>query len=436
MKPTRRAILLFAATIPLSLAVVLANDSLWPFGFVLLAAAIFLTGLDGIRALSPRALEVETHTPGVLYAGGSDDLQVTLRAATRAAPASIEMLCDVSANLHMPPNRQVTLTGDGLGRTSAPLTPMRRGAANVERLWLRWRGPMGLMERLRVEELALEIPVVPNVRAVRNAAIRFTAWDAPTGIKPQNQQGDGSEFESLRDYVPGLDHRSIDWKHSARHRELVCKEFRAERNHQIIMAIDTGHLMSEPMDGIPKLDHAINNALVLGYACLRHGDRIGIFGFDSQTRLYAEPVGGMHYYNHFLRTSAKIEYRPDETNFTLGLTELTMRLTQRSLIILQTEFVDTTTAELMLENLARLASRHVVLFVALRDPDIDRTVDAPPRTLEDVTRSVIAEDFARERLVVFERLRRLGVQCLEAPSDKMGTELVDRYLAIKNRELV
>jgi uncharacterized protein (DUF58 family) len=319
MKPTRRAILLFAATIPLSLAVVLANDSLWPFGFVLLAAAIFLTGLDGIRALSPRALEVETHTPGVLYAGGSDDLQVTLRAATRAAPASIEMLCDVSANLHMPPNRQVTLTGDGLGRTSAPLTPMRRGAANVERLWLRWRGPMGLMERLRVEELALEIPVVPNVRAVRNAAIRFTAWDAPTGIKPQNQQGDGSEFESLRDYVPGLDHRSIDWKHSARHRELVCKEFRAERNHQIIMAIDTGHLMSEPMDGIPKLDHAINNALVLGYACLRHGDRIGIFGFDSQTRLYAEPVGGMHYYNHFLRTSAKLEYRPDETNFTLGL---------------------------------------------------------------------------------------------------------------------
>ena len=85
-------------------------------------------------------------------------------------------------------------------------------------------------------------------------------------------------------------------------------------------------------------------------------------------------------------------------------------LNRRSLIILQTEFVDTTTAELMLENLARLASRHVVLFVALRDPDIDRTIDAPPRTLEDVTRSVIAEDFARERLVVFERLRRPGLK--------------------------
>jgi len=436
MRPTGRAILLFASTVPLSLAIVLADENLWPFGFALLALAIFLTGLDGIRAFSPRALRVEALAPGVLYAGGSDELRVMLYPARIVPPTGVEILCDVDANLAMPPVQRTVLAATGPARINVPLTPVRRGAAHVDRLWLRWRGPMGLMERLRVEDLLLAIPVVPNIRAVRNAAIRFTSWDAPAGIKPQNQQGDGSEFDSLRDYVPGLDHRSIDWKHSARHRELVCKEFRAERNHQIIMAIDTGHLMSEPMAGLPKLDHAINNALVLGYACLRHGDRIGMFGFDSQMRLYAEPVGGIHYFNHFLRTSAKLEYRPDETNFTLGLTELTMRLKQRSLIILQTEFVDTTTAELMVENIARLAARHVVLFVTLRDPDIDRIIDAPPRTLENVTRSVIADDFARERRVVFERLRRLGVQCLEAPSERMGTELVDRYIAIKNRELI
>ncbi len=436
MRPTGRAVLLFAVTVPLSMAAVLVNGNLWPFGFALLAVAIFLTGLDGMRALSPRALRIEMQSPSVLYAGSSDTLRVTLQPEQAAPPTEVELLCDASANLAMPPVLRATLAAQWPSEARMTLSPVRRGAAHIDRLWLRWRGPMGLMERMRIEELSLEIPVVPNVRAVRNTAIRFTAWDAPTGIKPQNQQGDGSEFDSLRDYVPGLDRRSIDWKHSARHRELVCKEFRAERNHQIVMAIDTGHLMSEPMGGLPKLDHAINNALVLGYACLRHGDRIGLFGFDSQTRLYAEPVGGIHYFNQFLRTSARLEYRPDETNFTLGLTELTMRLKQRSLIILQTEFVDTTTAELMVENLARLASRHVVLFVTLRDPDIDRTIDAAPRTLEDVTRSVIADDFARERLVVFERLRRLGVQCMEAPSERMGTELVDRYLAIKNKELI
>jgi uncharacterized protein (DUF58 family) len=346
------------------------------------------------------------------------------------------MLCDVGENLEIPTPQRGLLTAETATRIAARLSPLRRGTGRVERVWLRWRGPMGLIERRHVEILATDIPIVPNVRAVRDEAIRFTAWDAQIGLKPQNQQGDGSEFESLRDYVPGLDHRSIDWKHSARHRQLVCKEFRAERNHQVVLAIDTGHLMSEPLGGIPKLDHAINNALLLGHTCLRHGDRVGLYGFDSQARLFAEPIGGLHYYNHFLRFTSRLDYRPDETNFTLGLTELMVRLKQRSLIILQTEFVDTTTAELMLENLGRIASRHVVIFVTLRDKDLHDTVDAPPHSLEDISRSVIAHDLAQERLVVFERLRRLGVHCLEAPSEKIGAELVDRYLMIKNRELI
>ena len=436
MRPTGRAIFLFAAGVPLSLAVVLTRESLWPFGLALLAVAIFLTGLDGLRALSPRALTIDPRSPNMLYTGASDELRVTLSADRNMPPTEIEMLCDVSDNLEIPDKRRAILTAGGEAVIGATLTPVRRGAARLERVWLRWRGPMGLMERSRVENLSTEIPIVPNVRAVRDAAIRFTAWDATVGIKPQNQQGDGSEFDSLRDYVPGLDHRSIDWKHSARHRELVCKEFRAERNHQVVLAIDTGHLMSERLDGIPKLDHAINNALMLGYTCLRHGDKIGLFGFDSQPRLHVEPIGGVQYFNHFLRMSARLEYRPDETNFTLGLTELSIRLKQRSLIILQTEFVDTTTAELMVDNLERLASRHVVLFVTLRDAGLYDSIDAAPRSLEDVTRSVIADDLARERLVVFERLRRLGVHCLEAPSEKVGAALVDRYLMIKRKELV
>jgi len=436
MRPTGRAIFLFVAGIPLSLAVVLASEDLWPFGLALLAVAIFLVGLDGIRALPPGALEVDARPPGMLYIGASDELLVTLSASRNIPPTEIEMLCDVSENLDIPATCRTVLTAGETASVVATLAPLRRGVGRLESIWLRWRGPMGLMGRWRVEYPAAEIPIAPNVRAVRDAAIRFTAWDAAVGIKPQNQQGDGSEFESLRDYVPGLDPRSIDWKHTARHRELVCKEFRAERNHQIVMAVDTGHLMSEPLDGIPKLDHAINNALMLGYACLRHGDRIGLFGFDSQTRLYAEPVGGMHYFNHFLRASARLEYRPDETNFTLGLTELTLRLKQRSLIILQTEFVDTTMAELMVDNLGRLAARHVVIFVSLRDAGLHSVIDAVPRSLADITQSVIADDLAHERMVVFERLRRLGIHCLEAPSEKVGAALVDRYLEIKNKELI
>lgn len=436
MRPTGRAITLFAAGIPLSLAAALIQESLWPLGLAILTVALFLCGLDSMRALPPAAMELSAEPPATLYAGSSGRLEVTISALRRAPPTEIEMLCDVGGTLETPEVSRATLTPPGTVRLDATLSPVRRGTGTVERMWLRWRGPMGLMERRRMERPGWEIPVVPNVRAVHDAAIRFAARDAQVGIKPQSQQGDGSEFDALREYVPGLDRRSIDWKHSARHRMLVCKEFQAERNHQIVLALDTGHLMGEPLNGIPKLDHAINNALMLGYASLRHGDRIGLYAFDSQVRFYAEPVGGLHYFNPFLRASAGLEQRPDETNFTLGLTELMVRLKQRSLIILQTEFVDTTTAELMVENLARMASRHLVVFATLRDTDLDAAIDTAPRSLEDVARAVVAEDLAMERLVVFERLRRLGIHCLEAPSHRIGTELVDRYLMIKNRELI
>ncbi len=236
--------------------------------------------------------------------------------------------------------------------------------------------------------------------------------------------------------MPGLDHRSIDWKHSARHRTLVCKEFRVERNHQIVLAFDTGQLMIEPLGGIPRLDHAINAGLRLGHLCLRGGDRIGVFGFDSQVRQRIEPMAGIQSFPRLQLACAGLEYRHEETNFTLGLAELLGRLNRRSLVILQTEFIDTVTAELMVENLERLAARHLIVFVTLTDPGIDATIDAAPATVTDMTRAVMAEDIMRERLIVFERLRRLGIQCLDAPGETIGADLINRYLAIKRKELI
>jgi uncharacterized protein (DUF58 family) len=112
------------------------------------------------------------------------------------------------------------------------------------------------------------------------------------------------------------------------------------------------------------------------------------------------------------------------------------RLNRRSLIILMTEFIDTVTAELMVENVARLANRHLVLFVTLKDPQMDAIIEQNPHAFREVAESVAAEDMRRDRLVVLERLRRLGVQCLEAPHDRFGTELLNRYLDIKRRELI
>jgi len=307
----------------------------------------------------------------------------------------------------------------------------------VEAAWLRWTGPLGLWRRdLRVSADLL-VTVVPDVRAVRSAALRFfSSRQLVSGLKVQRFVGDGSEFDDLREYQPGLDHRAIDWKASARHRKLLCQEFRAERNQQIVLALDTGHLMAEPLGGLPRLDHAIDASLMLAYFGLRLGDRVGLFGFDRQVRAYSEPEGGLRAFPRIQKLAAQLDYGSAETNFTLGLAELASRLRRRSLVVVMTDFADTVTAELMVENLGRLARKQLVLFVALRDPELDRIATGRPGRLGDLYRSVVAADFAREREAVLLRLRRLGVRCVDAVPSGVSAQLLNRYLDIKRRELI
>ena len=194
--------------------------------------------------------------------------------------------------------------------------------------------------------------------------------------------------------------------------------------------------MGEPLEGMAKLDHAVNAGLQLGYVSLRAGDRIGLYGFDSRVRLFSQPGGGVGSFWRLQKAASELAYSEDETNFTLGLSALASRLNRRSLVILQTEFVDTITAELMLENVERLAARHLVLFVCLQDTSLEETVDGEPVSVNAMSRSVIADEFLRERRVVMERLRRLGVHCLDVKAERVGPEIINRYLEIKRMELI
>ena len=181
------------------------------------------------------------------------------------------------------------------------MVPRRRGRVTIDQVWIRWRGPLSLIEFTRRIRVDRTVDVLPNVRGVHGTALQFFVQEAIYGIKTQVQKGEGAEFDALREYTPGLDSRFIDWKHSARHRKLLCKEFRAERNHQVIMAFDTGYLMLEPVEGITRLDHAINPALVLAWVSLQGGDLVGTYGFDAVVRQYMNPMRGVA---GFMRSSA------------------------------------------------------------------------------------------------------------------------------------
>jgi uncharacterized protein (DUF58 family) len=435
ISPTPRAIGLAAALFPLALLPALVHPRLVGAWIVATALLALVVGLDALLALPPGRLVVSLEAPESLAVGEAGAAVVSLRAPRPVR--GLELLLDLHADLAAQAPQRLDLAAGTEARVPVRLVARRRGHPTLDELWLRWTGPLGLARRRRRVLLGRAVPVVPNLRPVRAAALRFFgSREITSGVQVERFVGDGSEFDALVEYVPGLDPRAISWKASARHRKLLCQDFRAERNHQVILALDTGHLMAEPLLGVPRLDHAVTSALLLAYVSLRLGDRVGLYGFDRTGRAWAEPQGGLGTFPRLKVLSTQLDYSTDETNFTLGLTELSARLRRRSLVVVFTEFVDTVTAELMIENLSRLARRQLVLFVALRDPSLDAAALARPRRLGDVYRSVVASDFVRERERVIARLRRIGVQCLDAAPALVSSRLVNRYLDIKRRELV
>lgn len=435
MQPTVRAVLVFTLGIPVALLPTLVDSRLWILWLAFLVAAVAALVADALAGVPRRGLTLEVVPPGVLYIGDADPLKLRLAAPGARRAFEVELLADLDALLQALPPRRVQVSG--AAEVDLPLVPVRRGTAAVHAVWLRWQGPLGLVQRVVRHPLDLALPVVPDIRAVRAAALRSGAVQAQlAGLKEQRYVGDGSELESLHEYRAGLDHRAMDWKASARHRKLLVRRFRAERNHPVVLAFDTGHLMGEPLDGVPRLDHAINCGLLLAWYGLKAGDRVGLYAFDEQVRLFRAPVAGVQALHRLQIETAGLGYSPNETNFTLGVTHLAGRLVRRSLVVVLTDFVDTITADLMLENLERLARRHVVVFVSLRDPAPEAVAAAAPAALDDLHRAVAAADLVAERERVVRRLQRRGVLCVDAPPGQISAALVNRYLEVKRRELV
>ncbi len=434
IQPTGRAVLLAAAGFPAALLPALVHPKLWAAWMVIWTLTALAVGCDALLALPAGRLALDVEIPETLVVGERG--RVIVRALAKR-PAEVELLLDVHPDLAPAPPVRAALRSGVPARVEIPLVARRRGRPTVDALWCRWPGPLGLVRCQVCRPLARPVAVVPDLAPVRAVALRFHGSpSAQAGLQIERFVGDGSEFDAIREYTPGLDHRAIHWKASARHRRLLCQEFRAERNHQLILALDTGHLMAEEVAGVPRLDHAISAALQLAYASLRLGDRVGLFAFDRAARGWTGPQGGLGAFPRLRAATAQLAYAHDETNYTLGLAELSARLRRRSLVVVFTEFVDTVTAELMIENVARLARKQLVVFVAVRDPVLEAVARGAPLRSTDLYRAVVAADLVRERELVLARLRRAGVQCVDAAPSQISTRLLNRYLDIKRRELV
>lgn len=440
--PTRTAVFTAALGLPVTLLLALFLPDLWLIGAGWVAAILGLMALDVLLSTSIKRMEPILESPGSGYIGHDYDVRVTTEFGPGVAPRSPEQRLSVNDRLTVNPVIARAGVGDGGMLSLFGLRTDLRGMAVLERLWTRWQGPLGLIWRQRIDPLERDIPVTSDTQMVRDTAAEIFTKDANIGQKLQRLRGDGTEFDGLTEWLPGMDKRSIDWKHSARHGTLLSREFRTERNHNIVFAFDTGHLMAEDVENVEtgeamtKLDRALNAALLMAFVSLKIGDKVGLYAFDEKPYLYAPAIGNTRSFSQIRRVSAQVEYSTAETNFTLGLSQLAQNLQRRTLIVVFTDFVDSTQAELMVENMARLLKRHIVIFVAFRNTALDQLISQDASTPEEAAASLIGDGLMREREIVLRRLERMGVNVIDANADTLNMKVLNTYMLLKARNAI
>ena len=437
MRPSPRLLTLALALCALTAALVLLwpDAGKWGLG---LWGGLALAALFDLLSSPPRKhLAVTVAAPKTGYTGGAARLVVQIVAVKGTLPPGLAARLDLDTALGTGDLPAPAHSPDNLrAGTGTDLALSRRGVHMIRSIALKWQSKLGLFEIIGTWPLNHTLTVVPDISPVLSGQINTRMLPLTEGQKDMQLRGEGSEFHQLRDFVAGMDPRAIDWKRSARMRSLVARETRAEKNHQIMLCLDSGHLMTERIGGVSKLDRAINAALAMAWAGGLGGDQVGLYSYDSQPRLFVPPAPGRAAFARLQASCAALKYQSVESNPTLGLSHLSGRLARRSLIIVFSDFVDSITAELMVENLTVLTRRHLVLFVALRDPALAALAQPVQVSMDAVAQSVAATQVLRERSAVLERLARLGVICLDVAPEGLTAGLISRYIDIKSQELI
>lgn len=329
------------------------------------------------------------------------------------------------------PSRQRVLVPAGERRRfSTSLTPLQRKELIADRITVRSIGPLGLAARQGAHEAPWRVRVLPAFPSRKQLPEKLARLQLLDGRTAARIRGQGTEFDSLRDYVEGDDARSIDWRATARRSNVVVRTWRPERDRRVLLVLDTGRTSAARVGDGTRLDVAIDAALLLGALAAKAGDHLSVMAADARPQALAaestdSSLAGL------LRSMAGLHPRLVETDARAMAAAVLRRVSHRSLVVFFTSLDEAAIHEGLLPVLPSLTSRHVVVVAAVTDP----VVASMARSIGDA-REVYDAAAATETLAATHRvsglLRRLGVEVVAAPPDEFAGAVADRYLGLKS----
>jgi uncharacterized protein (DUF58 family) len=317
------------------------------------------------------------------------------------------------------------------------VTPVTRGDIEVGSVYIRYQSPMRLAERWAVAPVAQTICVYPNLEEARQHSVYLIrSRQIEMEKRHMHIRGAGREFESLREYQPGDEFRDLCWTAAARRGKLVTRLFQIERSQTIWLVIDAGRLMRARVAGLSKLDFSVNAALSLAQVALGTGDRVGLLAYGRQVQKRMLPYRSATHLRQLIQQLARIHEEPLEGDHLHAVNTLLSTQKRRSLIVWLTDFPETAMTPEVIDAATEAASRHLVLFVVIGQPDLSVLAASEPNSITAMYRTTAAQETLHRREILLGNLRRRGVLTVEVSSAEASVRVVNSYLEVKQRNLL
>lgn len=402
-----------------------------------LGAVVLVVALDVLLAPAPGRLVLERRPAGAVRTGEPGESMLRVTAPDRRVRALVRDAWQPSAGATANRHRVTLRPGESvLLRT--PLLPRRRGDLRAVGVTVRTHGPLGLASRQATVDVPghlRSLPAFPSRRHLPSRLARLRELDGRAAVRVRGQ---GTEFDSLREYVRGDDVRSIDWRASARNRNVVVRTWQPERDRRVVLVLDTSRTSAGRVDsgaGAPRLDAAMDATLLLAALASRAGDRVDLVAGDRRVRTRLRSAGSRDVVARLQDAMADLEPVIAEADWA-GLAGAVAALgRQRALVVLLTPLEPSAVEEGLLPVLPTLTRHHRVVVASVRDPALAEL--AGRRTsLDDVYGAAAAEQALRRRRDTAGLLGALGVEVVDADADRLPPALADHYLSLKARGLL
>lgn len=429
MALTTRAV---ALTLLGLVAVLLRPEESTVWAWLLLVALLCL--LDLALAASPKAVRMVREGADQVRLGESVGTSVVLEhTGRRRARGLLRDAWPPSAGA-TPSRHHLDVPAGERRRLTTTLTPTRRGDRVADRVTLRLLGPLGLAGRQRSVEVPGRVRVLHAFPSRKHLPSRLAVLRELDGRAAVRTRGQGTEFDSLREYVDGDDVRSIDWRATARRQHLVVRTWQPEQYRRIVLVVDTGRTSAGRVGDEPRLDAAMDAAFLLTALAGHARDRVQVVAGDRAVRARVTGTDRVGLLHDTISTLAPVDARLVETDWSTLAAEVA-RSTHRSLVVLLTPLEPAAVEEGLLPVLPALVAHHRVVVASVSDPALD-TMRLARDGSAQVWGAAAAERTTGQRRATAEALGRMGVDVVDAPPEELAVRLSDHYLALKRQGLL